>query len=362
MKKAFWWILGILLSPVLLFIILTVLLYLPPVQNWAVDKVAAIASEKTGMDISVGHVELKFPLDLQIDDFKMIHQPDTIADVERMIVDVQLLPLFQKQVVINQLEVSNTRLNTNGFVDAAQVKGSFRRLFVTSKGIDLDKQTVEVNGACLEDAKLLVQLNDSVPEDTTTTVNLWKIHADSLTIERSDLALHMPGDTMSVRTHFGTLTARDALIDLGMETYTVGSVDWLNGTLAYDQNFEPRIEGLDYNHIDLTHLNIGIDSIYYHDPTLRLNMRHVALKEKSGMQITDLNGPIAMENGSIRLPKFRLKTPESDIYVEMDMPLSLMDAVDPGKMRMRVDAQIGRQDLMRFIPDLPKALQDRWPY
>ena len=362
MKKAFWWILGILLSPVLLFIILTVLLYLPPVQNWAVDKVAAIASEKTGMDISVGHVELKFPLDLQIDDFKMIHQPDTIADVERLIVDVQLLPLFQKQVVINQLEVSNTRLNTNGFVDAAQVKGSFKRLFVTSKGIDLDKQTVEVNGARLEDAKLNVQLNDSVPEDTTTTVNLWKIHADSLTIERSDLALHMPGDTMSVRTHFGTLTARDALIDLGTETYTVGSVDWLNGTLAYDQNFEPRIEGLDYNHIDLTHLNIGIDSIYYHDPTLRLNMRHVALKEKSGMQITDLSGPIAMENGSIRLPKFRLKTPESDIYVEMDMPLSLMDAVDPGKMRMRVDAQIGRQDLMRFMGDVPKALRDRWPY
>ena len=49
MKKAFWWILGILLSPVLLFVVLAVLLYLPPVQNWVVDKVASIASEKTGM-------------------------------------------------------------------------------------------------------------------------------------------------------------------------------------------------------------------------------------------------------------------------------------------------------------------------
>ena len=94
MKKAFWWILGILLSPILLFVILTVLLYLPPVQNWAVDKVAAIASEKTGMDISVGYVKLAFPLDLSIDDFKMIHQPDTIADVEQMTVDVQLLLLL----------------------------------------------------------------------------------------------------------------------------------------------------------------------------------------------------------------------------------------------------------------------------
>ena len=59
------------LSPVLLFLVLTVLLYLPPVQNWAVDKVAAIASEKTGMDISVDHVNLSFPLDLSIDHFQV---------------------------------------------------------------------------------------------------------------------------------------------------------------------------------------------------------------------------------------------------------------------------------------------------
>ena len=356
MKKAFWWILGILLSPILLFLILTVLLYLPPVQNWAVDKVAAIASEKTGMDISVGYVKLAFPLDLSIEDFKMIHRPDTIADVEQLTVD------FKSQVVINELEVNNTKLNTNGFVEAAQVKGSFKRLFVSSKGIDLDRQTVEVNGARLEDAQLDVQLNDSVPEDTTTTVNLWKIHVDSVVISRSDLALHMPGDTMSINTRFGTLIAREALIDLGTETYTVGSVDWLNGALAYDQNYQPRIEGLDFNHIDLTHLNVGIDSIYYHDPTLRLNMRHIALKEKSGLQVTDLSGPIVMENGSIRLPKFHLKTPESDIVVDMDMPLSLMDSIDPGKLRLRVDAQLGRQDLMHFMGDLPQGVRDRWPY
>jgi len=72
-KKALWWILGILLSPLVLFVVLTVLLYLPPVQNWAVDKVAEIASEKTGMQITVGHVNLSFPLDLAIDDFMMIH-------------------------------------------------------------------------------------------------------------------------------------------------------------------------------------------------------------------------------------------------------------------------------------------------
>ena len=53
---------GILLSPVLLFVLLTILIYLPPVQNWLVDKVAAYASEETGMEITVDHVDLSFPL------------------------------------------------------------------------------------------------------------------------------------------------------------------------------------------------------------------------------------------------------------------------------------------------------------
>ena len=372
MKKTFWWILIILLSPVLLFLVLTVLLYLPPVQNWAVDKVTAIASEKTGMDISIDRINLSFPIDLSIDHFRVnkSQQPtadgqqlnDTIADVERMVVDVQLWPLFSSKVVINELEVTNTQFNTLDMVAAAQVKGRFSRLFMASKGIDLDKQTVDLNGSRLEEAYLDIQMADSIPEDTTTSEpTLWKIYVDSMTVDRSDVVFHMPGDTMSVSAHMGTLTAREALIDLGTQTYTVGSVDWLNGAVKYDQNYQPHIEGLDYNHIDLSDITVGIDSIYYCDPTLRLHLRQVALKEKSGLAVTHLSGPVAMENGAVKLPKFRLSTPYSDIDVELDMPLSLMEPVDPGKMRLRMNASLGKQDLMPFMADLPVAMRQRWP-
>ena len=352
---------GILLSPVLLFVLLTILIYLPPVQNWLVDKVAAYASEQTGMEITVNHVDLSFPLDLGVDGVRVIHQPDTIADVERLVVDVQLLPLFGGKVVVNQLEINNTQLNTNGFVEAAKVKGRFGRLFVKSDGIDLHRETVEVNGARLEDAQLDIALNDSVPEDTTTSQNRWKIHIDEARVQRSDIVLHMPGDTMSVRMHMGSLTAREAQVDLETETYTVQQVDWDNGALQYDQNFQPRIDGLDYNHLDLSHISIGIDSIYYHDPTLRLVMRHVALREKSGLQVTDLTGPVEMENGTLRLPKFHLKTPDSEIAVEMDMPLNLMDSIAPGHLQLRLRAQVGKKDVMVFLADMPQGFRDRWP-
>jgi hypothetical protein len=279
-----------------------------------------------------------------------------------MVVDVQLLPLFSSKVVINELEVTNTSLNTLDMVAAAQVKGRFSRLFMASKGIDLDKGTVELNGSRLEDAFFDIQMADSIPEDTTASEPvLWKIYVDSITIDRSDVVFHMPGDTMSINAHLGHLAAREALIDLGSQTYTVGSVDWLHGAVKYDQNFQPHIEGLDYNHIDLSDISVGIDSIYYHDPTMRMYLRQVALKEKSGLAVTHLSGPIAMVDGAIKLPKFRLSTPYSDIDVELDMPLSLMEPVDPGKMRLKMNASLGKQDIMPFMADLPAAMRQRWP-
>ena len=89
MKKVIKWIGIAVLIPILLCLLLAVLIYLPPVQNWAVKKVAAIASEKTGMEITVGHVSLAFPLDLQLDDFKAIKQNDSLPQVRDTIADVR---------------------------------------------------------------------------------------------------------------------------------------------------------------------------------------------------------------------------------------------------------------------------------
>ena len=83
--------------PVVVVIALSLLLYFPPFQNWAVSKATAIASEKTGMSISVGHVRLAFPLDLALDDVRAFEpndsvkgKTDTVAIVSRAVADVRL--------------------------------------------------------------------------------------------------------------------------------------------------------------------------------------------------------------------------------------------------------------------------------
>lgn len=350
-----------LLTPVLLFLLLTILIYLPPVQNWLVGQVTSYASEKTGMQISVDHVNLEFPLDLGVDGFRMIQGQDTIADVEHMTVDVELLPLFRKRVIIDKLEITNTKVNTSDLIASACIKGQLERLFLTSRGIDLDKQIVNLNGAMIDGAKIDIALVDTVIPDTTTEKTLWKIYADSLVLNQSQVALHMPGDTMSIRANLGRASAYEGVVDLEKELYTVSRFVVRDGTLAYDQNYEPSIEGFDYNHLDLTGVQIDIDSISYQEPRLNLNVRQVAMRDKSGLEITELSGPFSMDSNSINLPHAKLRTLDSDIEAEFEMDTNAFDSISPGALRLRLNAQLGKQDLLRFMGGMPQQMQQQWP-
>lgn len=368
-KRIALWTVGVLLFPVLLFIILSVLLYLPPVQNWAVQQVASYVSEKTGMTISVGRVGLSFPLDLSISQFKVI-QPndslpqvrDTIADVGRLVVDVQLKPLFDKKVVVNTLELTKTKINTADFIHTARVKGQLDRLYVSSRGIDLDKQTVDVTAALLDNACVNVELSDTVPPDTTPSENKWKIYVKTLDVRKTDVTVHMPGDTLQINAYMGKAIAKRADIDLEHEVYKVGAFDWTDGKLNYDNRFEPRIKGLDYNHIALQDINVGIDSLFFKSPATSLVLRQCNLKEKSGITITNMQTRLQLDSLKLKLPSLQLQTPYSKISADVDMDLDVADSKHPGVIDLRLMASLGKTDIMQFLgSSMPTAFVHQYP-
>jgi len=357
-KKLMKWMGIALVTPILLFLVLAGLLYCPPVQNWAVQKVAAIASEKTGLDITVGHVNLEWPLDLGIDNFTVIkpaspdslHQhPDTLADVGHLTVDVQLRPLFNKRVVINELAIREAKLNTNGFISDLQIRGDVGELWLRSKGIDLDRETVEVNGARLADARLDIALSDTAAVDTTQSDVQWRINADSISIYRTAVALHLPGDTLHINGYMGTAVAREADIDIGQNTYKVGSFDWHDGQLGYAP-------------YSLTDIRLGVDSIYYGPEGTRLYVRQTATKEaQTGLEIKELTGGVRIDTtfNHIELPSLTLRMADSDLEAEAYIDLNAFTPPGeqqgtgavygvPGLIKARLNAQLGKQDLMRL--------------
>ena len=368
MKKYWKWGVGIVSAPFVIFAILAILLYIPAVQNWAVRHVTAYASEKTGLDISIQRVDLSFPLDLSVSGVKVI-QPndslpqvkDTVADVRKLVASVQLLPLFKSQVEVDRLDFSDVKMNTTNFIHEARVKGTIVQLTLQSHGINLDKQTLRVNNALLAQANINVELSDTVPEDTTKTENFWKIKVDKLDILKSDVAVHMPGDTLQVKAHLGRIAARNGFFDLYKNDYTLTSLDWQEGGLEYDNNFEPRIKGLDYNHLSLADVRLRVDSFHYCDPKLNLSLKELSFKEKSGIIVSHFSSLISLDSTKVILPNLSLTTPESSLTANVNMDFNAFDEKNPGKLHVKLDGAFGKQDLIRFMGGMPTDFIRRWP-
>lgn len=368
MKKIFKWIGIVILVPILLFVTLAILIYIPPVQNWIVKQVTSYASEKTGMEISVEHVSLAFPLDLSIEGFKAIKQndsipqvKDTVANVRRLIADVRMLPLFRQQVEIDALEFNGLQINTTDFIHEARIKGNVGLLSVQSHGIDIGKEKLRIDDAKLKDANVTVELSDTVPPDTTKSENYWKIDVDKLSVENTGVTVHMPGDTLQIWAYMGNISASGGFFDLYEGLYRIKRFDWNNGALKYDNNFETRTQGLDYNHISLTDINIGIDTLFYHAPKLTMALRSCSFKEKSGIEVRELSGPIALDSSRINIPALHLNTSESSLSANVSMDFNAFDDKNPGKIKVSADGSFGKQDIMQFMGGMPAGFIRQWP-
>ncbi len=373
LKKAFKCIGIAIVTLAALFIVLSLLLYFPPFQNWAVSKAAAIASEKTGMRISVGNVRLSFPLDLALNDVRAFEpndslkgKTDTVAIVSRAVASVQLLPLLHKQVMVDELSLRDMQVNTTHFISDVRISGKVGELNVKAHGIDLSKEHVRVNRAILNDADLLVELSDTAKKDTAKQ-NFWKINLDDLRIRNTAFALRTPGDTISVALLMNKGLAKGVFMDLFKNLYSVVHIDWAGGWLHYDKQPTAKAKsGFDPNHIAMAGLQLKADSFLFLSPALKVNILSAAFKEKCGLNVDSLNGRFCMDSTSIALPRLRLKTPVSELLLALHMDMNAfstdLPADSTGSFSAIAHGSIGSSDFLALTaPYLPNKLARLWP-
>ncbi len=353
---------------ILIPILLAIIVYLPPVQNFAIKKVAAFVSKEMGMSITIESVRLVFPLDLGINNFLAVRESDsikngidTIAEVKDLVLKVKLMPLLKSQVEVDGLDLSGVKLNTLDFISDVSIKGVLSNLSLTSHGIDLKNEDIIVDEAFLKGGDVDIVLSDTAKEDTLETKTLWKIKVKKLDLVNTGAIVHLPGDTLRFKAFLGKASARDGYIDLENNLYKVGSLDFTKGDLSYDNNFEPHIKGLDYSHIELSDATLGVDSFSYKSPKLSLGVRSCSFKEKSGILVESLTGHLEMDSMKLYVPNFSLKTLESEVIANVDMDLNAFDKESPGNIYLTANASIGKQDIISIFGNLPSALVRAYP-
>lgn len=369
MKKSLRWLIALVLTPIVLFLLLVVLLYCPPVQRWAVKQATNYVSNHTGMEATIEEVTLSYPLDLELKGLRLL-QPndsvagvkDTVADVRRLVASVELMPLLESRVEVNELTFTGLKANTVNFIGDLRIRGNVNRLHLVSHGVDLSKEAAKVNKAEVEGGWIDVALGDTVPEDPNKQPPLWTINIEQLNIAQTDFRLHLPGDTMSIRAQFGQATAKGTELLLHDNIYKVASLDWNGGALNYDQNYvKPSPKGFDAAHMAMQNVNLGIDSLLYAGPQMRMKVRAANFKEHSGLVVSDLRCWFEMDSVKLAMPTLYLQMPQSKMEGSFAMDMNAFDDKQPGQIKTSMEGYVSKQDLRPFLTALPQQMYDIVP-
>jgi hypothetical protein len=346
-------LLWIALTPIFLLLLLFVLIYLPPVQKYAVDKAAEMLSEETGMEVTVESVCLKFPLDLSMGGILALEDGDTVVAARELDISVKALPLFYLQAEVDGIHLYDAKVNTKGMIDACVVKGTLAELSLDSHSTDIENEFAVVNKALLRDADLMVLLADTVPEDTTESEPVtWKISLEDLELQRVKAAVLLTpqADSTWVKANIDHAHAT-AFLDLEKEIYKVNKFEVSGSTACFNMMKEPKLPNqLDPSHLFFTDVGLEVDSFEYKGVTgeMALNIRQLTGVEQSGLAITETTGRVEMDSLSLTVPRLHMKTADSDLKMAYRMDMNAFDDVNPGTFSLIAEGLIGKGDAIFF--------------
>lgn len=364
-RKWIKWVSWVILTPILLFVVLMILLYVPPVQNFLRKQATVYASQATGMQINVGRIDLRFPLNLLVRDVEVVQAPDTLLTLASLNVHVQAMPLFKGKIEVDDITIQRVAVNSANLIEGMQIRGVLGRFFLESHGVDLGNELAVINRAELSDTHIGLILTDTTttekPDTASAPVN-WKVNLHALNLKNVSFSMQLPADSMRMAAHVGEVTVNDVSADLKQQFYGLRSFLLTGASVNYDTGNALPAEGFDPSHIALRDIRIGIDSVLYQGRNMNAVIREFSMNERSGLSVTSLTGRVFADSTLIRVPYFRLLTPHSEMNLTAQTYWELVNIPTTGRLTARFNALIGKQDVLLFAGELPDAFKDAYPF
>lgn len=133
----------------------------------------------------------------------------------------------------------------------------------------------------------------------------------------------------------------------------------LNGiNFAMDNDNEPRQKyGIDYAHLGIQQLGLDANNILYTGDTINGNIKHLAVKEQSGLDLYELHTQFAYNPQGAVLRQFYLQTPNTILQDYLQVAYPSLDALktNMGVMMLAVNLKnsiVGIHDILLFAPQM----------
>ncbi len=358
--KAIGWLL---LTPIILITVLAALLYLPPIQRWAVDQATGYAARELDMEITLERVRLSFPLDLELQGLEVKQQDTRIAALESLLVDLDLMRILRMEVRIEAVELKGIAVDTGELIESVRINGSLDRLLLKAEQIDLLESHVSAVQAAVEGGDVEICLADTTAADTTASDTLpWKIGLESVSLDGVNLRLRMPLDTIDISAQIRRAELLDSHIDLYEGFYSAQEFMLQTDTLRFDSGTDSVAgPGMDFAHLLLSRAALKADNVMFnqHSGAVGANLGLYDLHERSGLTIEELTARLGMDSTTVWADSLALISPHSHIAAQARMDLSALNPQEGGGIRLALNGSLGSADLKSIIASMlpPKELK-----
>lgn len=343
---------------------LVVALYIPPIQDYAIERICTVVKENSGYDIKMCSFHLAFPLKATIENFEVAKSDTVIAQGEQIETSVRLLPLLKGKIEVDYISVDHTIADTHNLIDGLNINGCIGHLRVTARTIDPTAESTKINQLQIADSKIDITIGKKQKEEkeSTSAPFNWQFTLKKSNLDNVSVKINMPADTTVFAVSVDALKINGAKIKPGETSYSIEELNIGQGSVAYDRGSLPdSIAPLD--HLHLHNITLLARNIIFDTTGITSEIKRLALAQTNGIEITDATATVTCDSSSLDIDQLGVKTANgSRIKVDATLPIELLNSKRSAKIKADANIYIDKRDLrglltstqygnLHFLPD-----------
>jgi hypothetical protein len=308
------------------------------------------------------------------------------------------------QFSVAEIKLDRIKFNYNDAVTKTDLNANLNHFETTLKTFDLDQMNFEIpkakiNGLRFKLQQGLVRISNKtkVAAAKNAPESILKLKLGEIDLSKIDFDYQSDQTKLSTSFYLKKLLAKIDKIDLNNQLLLIESIDLtgVEGELAFEKkdptnanqsytdsnNWEVKVnktefkrinfrydnnnsiaakEGIDYNHLNFTKLNLQVDALYYNPDKISGDANSLTFREKSGLNVQAFNAEFFYGKRNASLKKLYLKTPQTELRDEILIGYPSIESLakNPGELGLMANlkkSKLGIKDILLFAPTVSKT-------
>ncbi len=343
-RKILVWILGVLLTPLVLLFLVGVLLYIPPIQS----KVLAIASKKvseaTGYQVRLKQVGLGFPLKLKAKEVLALDEhADTVAYLAGANIHVSLLSLLYGTVNVTGGQVENLKLHYFSKDSLFSLIGNVGELKLKGVSYNTKTELVLVSDLKLRDTDIAVFYGDTTQQQkpkpqkkSNLQILLGNVALDNVLASYAQVP-----DSALVNVFLEKGRIQHGDVNIGSAYYKAEKLLVTGRLFRIGAEVKPLPLPWD--------VHANLHDAYYDSLNIRGDIRELSYFTADHWGVHSGQGQIVKDSVLLQLKNLQLLTQKSDISVEATVPMHRFMPDTVGNFNATVKGSLFLSEFARFM-------------